>query len=340
MKFKKSTGLFIFSIALLILLNFIQLPYYVTKPGMATELKPMIEVENGYNEEGSFSLTTVQIGRANPFTYLWANTQKYYEVFPLDHVKYEGESDQDYIERQIQMMEASQESAIEIAFKKANKPIEVQYFGVIVISVIADMPSYGKLQVGDIITHVDGMQMKTAEEFIQYVSSKNKGEEVSISLKRDGKEKTLKIQLDTFPNEPNKVGIGISLITNRELMTTPSVTLDTEDIGGPSAGLMMALEVYNQLTEEDLTKGYKIAGTGTINEKGEIGPIGGIAQKVVAADEEGIDIFLAPNEMGAQNSNFREAVKTAKDIHSDMIIVPVDTFDDAVKFLNELEAPQ
>lgn len=338
MKLKKSTRLLIISIVLAIILNFIQLPYYITKPGMATNLNPLIEIENGYEEEGSFSLTTVQIGRANPFTYLWAKTQKYYEVFPLEQVKYEGESDQEYIERQIQMMEASQESAIGIAFEKAEKPVEIRYFGVIVLSVINNMPAYGKLQVGDKITHVDGIKIKTSDDFIHYVESKNNGEEISVSFKRDGKEKTTQIKLATFPDNPEKVGIGISLMTDRELITSPSVKLDTEDIGGPSAGLMMALEVYNQLTKEDLTRGYKIAGTGTINDNGEVGPIGGISQKVVAADKEGIDIFFAPNEKGDPNSNYDEAVKTAKDINSEMKIVPVDTFDDAVNFLKALEA--
>lgn len=76
------------------------------------------------------------------------------------------------------------------------------------------------------------------------------------------------------------------------MTTSPGITINTKDIGGPSAGLMMALEIYDQLTETDLTKGLEIAGTGTINEKGEIGPIGGISQKVIAADRAGIDIFL------------------------------------------------
>lgn len=62
-------------------------------------------------------------------------------------------------------------------------------------------------------------------------------------------------------------------------MVDPKVKIDSHEIGGPSAGLMFTLEIYNQLVDEDLTRGHEIAGTGTINEKGEIGPIGGIQQK-------------------------------------------------------------
>lgn len=77
----------------------------------------------------------------------------------------------------------------------------------------------------------------------------------------------------------------------------PTVKVKTDEIGGPSAGLMFSLEIYNQLTSEDLTKGYQIAGTGTIDEKGAVGPIGGIEQKIVAADKAGAEIFLLRTRM-------------------------------------------
>ncbi len=83
-------------------------------------------------------------------------------------------------------------------------------------------------------------------------------------------------------------------------MVDPKVKIDSHEMRGPSAGLMFTLEIYNQLVDEDLTRGHEIAGTGTINEKGEIGPIGGIQQKVVlAASDAGAEVFFAPNEKGA-----------------------------------------
>jgi PDZ domain-containing protein len=99
---------------------------------------------------------------------------------------------------------------------------------------------------------------------------------------------------------------------------------------------MFSLEIYNQLTKEDITKGHHIAGTGTIDVNGTVGPIGGIEQKINAADKAGAEIFFAPNEKGAKDSNYRAAVKTAKDIGTKMKIVPVDTFDDAVHYLQKL----
>ena len=113
--------------------------------------------------------------------------------------------------------------------------------------------------------------------------------------------------------------------------------MNTADIGGPSAGFMFSLEIYNQLTKVDLTNGYKIAGTGTISSDGTVGRIGGIEQKIIAADKAGADIFLAPHENGSENSNYRAAVKTAKDIDSSMKIIPINDFDEAVDYLENLK---
>ena len=123
----------------------------------------------------------------------------------------------------------------------------------------------------------------------------------------------------------------------RKLIVHPKVTVNTDEIGGPSAGFMFSLEIYNQLTKEDLTRGYKIAGTGTISSDGTVGKIGGIEQKVVAADKAGAEIFFAPNENGEKDSNYQNAIVTAKDIHSKMKIVPINTFDEAIDYLEKLE---
>ncbi|WP_299086933.1 SepM family pheromone-processing serine protease [uncultured Metabacillus sp.] len=333
---------FIRSIILLamivLIMTFIKLPYYVTQPGMASELEPIIEVENGYkDEEGSFSLTTVRFGRANPITYIWAKLNDFYYIHPLEEIKREEESDEEYFKRQLHMMEASQEAAISVAYKKANKPVHYSFNGIYVDGIIDDMPAAEVLKVGDRIFKVDQQEFQTAEQFIEYVAQKKAGEEISITFERDEEQKQEKIKLAAFKDEPTKVGIGISLVTDRKLEVEPNIKLDTEEIGGPSAGLMMSLEIYNQLTKGDLTKGYEIAGTGTINTEGEVGPIGGISQKIVAADHAGIDIFFAPNEKDSPASNYKEAVKAGEKINTDMKIIPIDTFDEAVEYLINLK---
>ena len=126
-------------------------------------------------------------------------------------------------------------------------------------------------------------------------------------------------------------------MTDQDVEVERDVRIKSGKIGGPSAGLMFALEMYDKLVDEDMTKGYNIAGTGEIDFEGNVLRIGGVDKKVVAADRNDIDIFFVPNENGRSDSNYVEAKETAEKIKSDMEIVPVDTFDDAIEFLENLE---
>ncbi|MFF2445962.1 SepM family pheromone-processing serine protease [Neobacillus sp. NPDC058068] len=313
------------------------LPYYVSKPGMAKELGPIITVENGYKDEGNFMLTTVRMGRANIYSYLEAKMRKYEELYPLDMVLNKEETEEEYNVRQLHLMAASKLNAIEVAYRKAGMPIHYNYKGIYVMQVISDMPASGKLQAGDRIFKVDGHQFPSSEEFINYVGKKQAGDKIELTFSRNKATKNVTLSLQQFKEDPKRVGIGISLVDDKDIVVDPKVTVKTDTIGGPSAGLMFSLEIYNQLTKDDLTKGYQIAGTGTIDVDGTVGPIGGIEQKIVAADKAGAEFFLAPNEKGAKNSNYRAAVKTAREIKTKMKIVPIDTFDEAVQYLEKLQ---
>jgi Lon-like protease len=315
---------------------FYSLPYYVSKPGMAKELEPIIQVENGTDAEGSFMLTTVRMGRANIYSYLEAMFFDYEEIYPLDAILSETETQEEYNARQLHMMAGSKLNAIEVAYSRAGIPFDYKYKGVYVIQVIPGMPAEGKLLPGERVVKVDGKQFPSSGEFIKYVGEKKAGEEVILTIERKKESKTVKLNVKPFKEEPNRSGIGISLVDDKEIIVNPEVTVKTDEIGGPSAGLMFSLEIYNQLMEDDYTRGYKIAGTGTIDSTGKVGPIGGIEQKIVAADKAGAEIFFAPNEKGAKNSNYRDAIKTARDIDTKMKIVPVDVFDDAIVYLQNL----
>jgi Lon-like protease len=233
-------------------------------------------------------------------------------------------------------MAGSKLNAIEVAYKKAGYPVEYEYKGVYVVQVVPDMPAEGKLRAGDRIIMVDGQKFNSSENFIEYVGKKKADDQIELTLKRNGKTKTVIVTVKPFKEDPKKIGIGISLVDDKDISVNPNVTVKTDEIGGPSAGLMFALEIYDQLMEEDFTKGYQVAGTGTIDSKGAVGPIGGIDQKIVAADKAGAEIFFAPNEKGSSNSNYKLAVKTAKEIDSKMKIVPVDLIDDAINYLQNL----
>lgn len=328
---------FMTAVIILIISSFYTLPYYVSKPGLAKELGPIVQVENGYEEAGSFMLTTVRMGKANIYSYAMAKLNPYHELYEIDEIRRENETDEEYNVRQLHLMSSSKQSAIETAYKKANIPIHYKYHGIFVLNVKPGMPADGKLKAGDRIFKVDGNEFESSDQFIKYIAGKNEGDVIEFTYERQKKINETKIALQML-QETGKPGVGISLVDDKEIEVNPNVTINSEDIGGPSAGFMFSLEIYNQLVEEDYTRGYKIAGTGTINSNGVIGRIGGIEQKIVAADKAGAEIFFAPNESGAQDSNYNAAVKTAKDIGTKMKIVPVDTFDEAIDYLNKLKS--
>lgn len=315
---------------------FYPLPYYISKPGMAKELEPIVSVENGHSAEGSFMLTTIQMGKANIYTYMLADWLDYWSVYKEEEIKRTDETDEEYNVRQLYLMEGSKANAIISAFREAEMPYETHYEGVYVLSTLENMPAYGVLQAGDRITKVNGEQLTSSEQLMTYIKEQPEGTAIKLEIEREGKSIEKSVQTKMNP-ENNMLGIGIVLVDDRSVETDPKVEIDSSKIGGPSAGLMFSLEIYNQLELEDITKGYHIAGTGTIDEEGNVGAIGGIDQKVVAASESGASVFFAPNENGEKDSNYAVALQTAKDIGTSMVIVPVDTMEDALNYLRTMK---
>lgn len=331
-------GVILFAAAAVILIGglFYPLPYFIIQPGMAMDLKPIITVKNGFKEKGSFMLTTVSMGRANIYSYAEAKMNKYDKIYSLDEVLSGTETENEYNIEQLFLMKDAKITATDVAYHKAGLPVKFHNNGIYVLSVLPDMPAYGKIKAGDQIFKVDGHELLSSKQFMDYVGTKKAGDNISFTYSRNKQVKNTSLKIASFKKNPKKVGIGIYLADDQEIVVNPPVQVETDEIGGPSAGLMFALEIYNQLTKDDLTKGYKIAGTGTISPDGTVGPIGGIQQKIIAADKAGAEIFFAPNEYGIKNSNYHDALKTARDIKTRMKIVPVDTFNEACSYLERL----
>ncbi|KKE78077.1 PDZ domain-containing protein [Oceanobacillus caeni] len=334
---RKNVISFILVILIAYFLASYKLPYYIQRPGGADALNPIVKVEDGYESEGDMHLVTVSGLQATPIQYVLAKIMPNTEILPLDQVFPEGISQKEYMEAQLQVMESSQEAATVVAYTASGSDITIEYNGVYVVSVVEGMPADGVLQMGDRIIGIDNKPIKEANDLIHYVEQKKENDVVSIKFVRDDKTLTKDITLKNFDQLDDKVGVGISLVTDRNVTVDPDVHFASGNIGGPSAGLMFSLEIYDQLTEKDLTKGYQIAGTGEIDYDGNVHRIGGIDKKIVAADREGIDIFFAPNEHGAKYSNYEIAKKKAEEIGTDMKIIPVDTFDDALSYLEKLK---
>ncbi|UOQ43149.1 PDZ domain-containing protein [Halobacillus salinarum] len=326
----------VIAILIVAFLGAYRLPYYVYKPGTADALDPIVEVDNGYKSEGDMHLVTVRGGQATPLQWLIAKIRPYQEIYPIEQIRPEGISEEEYFHAQLRMMESSQEAAKVVAYKAADKQVNINYEGVYVVNTLKGMPAEKQLKGGDQILKIDGNKIKESADLIQYVEKLKKGDTVSLTIKRKDKTLTKDVKLAPFPNEPDRIGVGISLVTDRSIDVKPKVKVKSGEIGGPSAGLMFSLEMYDQLTKGDLTQGKQICGTGEITYDGQVGKIGGIDKKVVAANKEGCSVFFAPNEEGREDSNYQVAKTTAKDLHTDMKVVPVDTFNDALTYLKKM----
>ena len=336
----KKTVLYLILIAAVLFVTFYRMDSYITRPGGAYELSPLVEVVDGdEDDEGTFSLMTISMLNATPALYVYAQFQEGYKVLAPEQVRSLHETDDEYNVRQLKMMSDSQVNALKAAFETAELPYEIESAGVFVLNVLEGGAADGILKAGDRVLSIDGNKFETQQEFIEYLAEKQSGDSVELIIDRGGRELIENIVLQPLPTDPERPGLGISFVEDQSITTDPEVTIDSEEIGGPSAGLMFTLEIINQLVDEDISKGYDIAGTGTMESEGSVGRIGGIDQKVMAADSAGMEIFFTPYDGTADDgvSNYGIAVETAEKIGTDMEIVPVKTLQDALDYLEELQ---
>lgn len=340
---KKKWFLIAFVILVVVLLAVVPIPYVLEMPGSAEEVTNFIHVENGESEkEGSFRVMTVSTMPATPLLALQALLP---HVDLVENQQIYGDTPSaEYFKVQEYNMEQARNAATVVAYKAAGATVSQNFDGVYVMSVVEDSDFSGKLQVGDIVKKINDQSFESANGFINAIRQMEVGDSVTITYERNGVEDTATGNLRENPDTQAPM-IGISLVSHSTVDATPAVTFDPHGVSGPSAGLMFTLEMYNQLNPGNLKQGQIIAGTGTMDEEGRVGRIGGIDKKVVAAIRAGATVFLAPDDeitsqMRERNpeilSNYDDAVKTAKSMHSSIKIYPVKTFDDAIKILENL----
>ena len=193
----------------------------------------------------------------------------------------------------------------------------------IVIAAVPDgSPSAGVFEPDDELVTVDGDPATSSEAVRAAVQRHKPGDTFPVVVRRDGKEQT--VTAKTGESDGRTV-MGVGLRLDYDLPV--DVTLRTGNVGGPSAGLMFSLAIYDALTPGELTGGKKIAGTGTMDDDGTVGPIGGIRQKLIGARRAGADFFLAPAD------NCAEVVGN---VPSGLRVVKVESFDDGVEAVRDI----
>ena len=327
---KSRKAIVVFLIALMPI-GLIKTEYYFMSPGPPYQWEIDYSNNENYTFEGNLFQLTVRRDEANVFVYLWSLINDSYDLYPREVILPDGVTPQELSEISIQNMRTSENVAIAVALKNVGYEIDSKGDGVAVVGLLEDSPVKDKLKKGDLINSINNTDIFSATEFISTLRTYSIGETVSIGLLReiDGiKEqiyiKTTLIEHVEYEGEPM---VGFLATTVNERFDFPfEIDIKTGNVGGPSAGLMMALNVYNNLIPEDITNSKIIAGTGTIEIDGSVGPVGGIKQKIIAAKRAGAELILVPV------ANFEEAQPFETDKTA---IVAVDSFDEALAVISQ-----
>tara|TARA_B100000427_G_scaffold48551_1_gene36523 strand:- start:871 stop:1872 length:1002 start_codon:yes stop_codon:yes gene_type:complete len=326
-KVPKSIWSLIIVIASILPFGLMKTDYYFMAPGPPYQWDIAIEGAESYDYEGNLYQLTVRRDEANYFTYVWAKVDNSVDLYSREVILPKGVTPQELSEISMQNMKTSENVAIAVALNLLDYEIETQGDGVLVVGIMDDSPVAGKLLKEDLIISINNEVIKSTTEFISLLRTYEIGDMVSIGLIRNDKEMSIQTKLIEHIDYENEPMVGFLASTPNQRFVFPiSVDIDTGNVGGPSAGLMMALNVYNSLTEYDITKGIKVAGTGTIEIDGSVGPVGGVKQKVIAAKNAGSTLILVPT------ANFDD-VKSY--IDEDTSIVSVDTFNEALNLISE-----
>ena len=301
--------------------TWVRLPYYSQGPGPPQEVEPLIHVSGRavYQSGGKLIMTTVEFRQLDAVGLFLAWLDPNRSVVSRDVLYPPGETQQEGNQRSISQMDTSKIDAASVVLKKTAGYPKDHGTGALIESVGPGCPAEGKLYAGDLVTTIDGAAVASASEARTLLDEVPTRDPITLLVRAAGEAHDITITRGACPGYEQPL-IGISLIPNFPF----SIQIRSGDVGGPSAGLMWSLGLYDLLTPGDLTGGRTIAGTGTIDPQGKVGPIGGIGDKVEAAQSAGAQVFLVPtdNLKGAESAS-----------NGSMKIVPVATFLNALRYL-------
>lgn len=319
---------FIIFLFLLYIILLFPVDYYITIGGGIDDVSSRISVASKNKSKGSFNISYVTQLDGTILTYglsylipNWerenANDYKYDESESLEDIQFRNDLD----------LITANGTATYWAYNLANKSIKEKKSKLYVITISPEYET--NLKVQDEIISIDNHTYNSVAEYKEYLQTKEAGSEVIIKIVRDKKEQLIKT---TLHQNNKQVVLGVVLQYAREYETSPKVDISFKNSeSGPSGGLITTLEIYNQLTKRDLTKGLKIAGTGTIEEDGTIGQIGGVEHKLLGAESDKADIFLVPSGKNYQAAKKYKQIKKLK-----VKLVEVKTIQDAINKLEGL----
>lgn len=312
-------------------LALVPMPHGLYAPGGAIAVAPMVEVSAIPPEPsaGALLLTTV-VGQTPIFVAQWlvGQVDPAIMIVPPEQVVPPDTTPQELMAENVRMLDESEVVATVVALNLAGYDATLTGSGAYVTEVLPESLARGILLPGDMIVTLGGVAVRTSSDLLVALGGRDTATPVETVVVRGGE--TLRLALPLLPPAapagPPRIGITTTTAGLAVDAPVPVRIRPHSIIGGPSAGLMFTLAIYDRLTPGDLTGGQRVAGTGTISRDGRVGPIGGVAQKVAAAERAGAAYFLAPLE------NAADARRAARRI----TIIEVSSVEDALAALRGL----
>jgi PDZ domain-containing protein len=303
--------------ALGVVLSSVPLPAYSLGPGPARDVEPRIHVtgRTRYPSEGRFVLTSVSFERLTAFEAVAAWLDPSLEVVPEAEILGPEGSEEQSDRRAVSQMSESKIDAVSVVLADLVGYPGEHGSGVLVESVVPGCPADGRLFPGDLIVEVAGEPIEGLDEFNALLRGRAVGRPFDLRVEAAGQTERVRLSVARCAGSHRPL-IGVLPVENFPF----EVSIESGEIGGPSAGLMWALGLYDLLTPDDVTDGRTVAGTGTIDLDGAVGPVGGVQHKIRAAQRAGADLFLVPD------GNLAEA----RDVGASIRLVPVSSFAEAL----------
>lgn len=301
--------------------------YALLTPGEANLVGKVIDVDTIHDPGEVYTLSVFEFRKVSVLQY-WLSKSSSTNKLYIDNQSYLSKKE-DQIQGLI-MKNNSITNSIIVAYTEASKvnpkvSIDYKFAGLIVHTVFEK--AKGNIKQMDIITKVNGVEI-TLENYKDLFASAKTNESIILTVKRDNKDTSVKMEYYT---ENNEKLIGIGFYEHYEIIeTTPKYKVNNTSTGGPSGGLMQTIAIYNSLIASDITLGYRVMGTGTIDIDGKVGEIGGVEQKMITANLYKADIVFVPK------ANYEDALKQYNKINNPSYPKPiaVETFAEAIDYLN------
>ena len=305
--------------------GWVRLPYYSLGPGPAREVQPLIRVSGAsvYPSQGKLIMTTVSFRSLSAVGMLVAWLDPHLAVISREDLYPGGQTVEQETQRSLSQMDQSKIDATDVVLRRLTDYPRDHGDGALLEFVYPGCPAEGELFAGDVVESIDGRPVHSAADASKALDAVPLDEPITFEARAGGETHEITITRERCLPDIDEPRIGINLIDAFPF----GVRISSGDVGGPSAGLMWALGLFDLLTPGDMTGGLTIAGTGTIDTRGRVGPIGGIEDKVVAAQRSGATVFLVP----ADDMQALSDVDTG-----DMDLLAISTFQDALDGLEEL----